>query len=122
MTRAPFSKAPRAQAAVPDRANVASPPETPQAAASAEAAQTWQGSSRLWVWGERLLLLVLVAAFAVKGFIPGWRQLNTDFPNYYLVATLLRAGYPMEKVGDWVWLQRQGDHFGIGHMVGFYPL
>lgn len=61
-------------------------------------------------------------AFVVKGFIPAWRQLNSDFPNYYLVARLYRAGYPMERVYDWVWLQRQADHQAIGHLVGFIPL
>ena len=64
-------------------------------------------------WAESLLLLVLVSAFAWKAFIPAWRSLNSDFPNYYLAARLYRQGYPIERVYDWVWFQRQKDHAGV---------
>jgi hypothetical protein len=73
-------------------------------------------------WAEHLLLLILVATFAVKGFTPAWRHLNSDFPNYYLIARLYRAGYPLERVYDWTWLQRQKDHQGIDQgLVSFIP-
>jgi hypothetical protein len=73
-------------------------------------------------WAERLLLLILIAAFAVKGLVPAWSHLNSDFPNYYLVARLYRAGYPLERVYDWTWLQRQKDHQGIDQgLVSFIP-
>ena len=52
---------------------------------------------------ERTLVCVLVALFVWRGLIPAWRSLNTDFPNYYLAAKLLRGGYPLERVYDWVW-------------------
>jgi hypothetical protein len=78
--------------------------------------------SQIWVWAEHLLLLVLIVAFAVKGIVPAWRHLNSDFPNYYLVARLYRAGYPLERVYDWTWLQRQKDHQGIDQgLVSFIP-
>jgi hypothetical protein len=71
---------------------------------------------------ERLLLIALVILFAVKGFIPAWQQLNSDFPNYYLIARLYRAGVPLERVYDWTWLQRQKDHEGIKQgLVSFIP-
>jgi len=54
-----------------------------------------------------------VLAFAWKAFIPAWRSLNSDFPNYYLAARLYRQGYPIERVYDWVWFQRQKDHAGV---------
>jgi hypothetical protein len=73
-------------------------------------------------WMQHLLLLILVGGFVVKGFIPGWKSLNSDFPNYYLVARLYRAGYPLERVYDWTWLQRQKDHQGIPQgLVSFIP-
>jgi hypothetical protein len=73
-------------------------------------------------WAEHLFLLILIAAFAVKGLVPAWRHLNSDFPNYYLVARLYRAGYPLERVYDWTWLQRQKDHQGIDRgLVSFVP-
>ena len=71
---------------------------------------------------ERLLLIALVILFAVKGFIPAWQQLNSDLPNYYLIARLYRAGAPLERVYDWTWLQRQKDHEGIKQgLVSFIP-
>ena len=74
------------------------------------------------LWAERLALLLLVVVFAVKGFVPAWRHLNSDFPNYYLVARLYQAGYPLERIYDWIWLQRQKDHQGIEQgLVSFIP-
>jgi hypothetical protein len=69
---------------------------------------------------ERLLLSFLVLLFAVRGFLPSWSHLGLDFPNYYLVARLYREGYPVERVYDWTWFQRQKDHVGIDRpLVGF---
>src|SRR5262249_36356655 len=77
---------------------------------------------RTRAWGERILLLALIAIFAAKGFAPAWRHLNSDFPNYYLVARLYRAGYPLERVYDWTWLQRQKDYQRIDQgLVSFIP-
>ncbi len=74
------------------------------------------------VWAERFVLLVLIAGFSVKAFLPAWRHLNSDFPNYYLIARLYHVGYPLERVYDWTWLQRQKDHEGIErNHVSFIP-
>jgi glycosyl transferase family 87/WD40 repeat protein len=74
-------------------------------------------------WIERTLVFVLAALFVRRGLIPAWRSLNTDFPNYYLAAKLFRGGYPLERVYDWVWFQRQKDHAGIDQpLVGYAPL
>src|SRR5215469_5735657 len=79
--------------------------------------------SRLLRWATPAALLLLLAAFAIKGFIPGWRHLNSNFPNYYLVARLYRAGYPLQRVYDWTWLQREKDHQGINQgLVSFMSL
>lgn len=73
-------------------------------------------------WAEALLLSFLVLLFGVKGFLPAWSHLDPDFPNYYLVAQLYREGYPVERVYDWMWFQRQKDHRGIERpLVGFIP-
>jgi len=66
--------------------------------------------------------LALVLVFVVTGFIPAWRHLNSDFPNYYLIARLYRKGYPLERVYEWSWLQRQKDREGIDQpLVSFIP-
>ena len=64
-------------------------------------------------WAERLLLAFLILFFTVSGFIPAWRHLNSDFSNYYLAARLYRAGYPLERVYEWTWFQRQKNYAGI---------
>jgi hypothetical protein len=77
-------------------------------------------SVRRW---ERILLSVLILSFVRWGFVPAWRHLNSDFPNYYMVARLYHQGYPLERVYEWVWLQRHADHAGIGQrLVSYIPL
>ncbi len=77
----------------------------------------WMGE-----WSERALLVMLILVFVVTGFIPAWRHLNSDFPNYFLIARLYREGYSLERVYEWTWLQRQKDHKGIDQpLVSFIP-
>jgi hypothetical protein len=69
------------------------------------------------------LCAILAALLLAKGILPGWRVLNTDFPNYYLVARLLREGYNLDRIYDWIWLQRIKDHWGLDQaLVGFAGL
>jgi Glycosyltransferase family 87/WD40-like Beta Propeller Repeat len=71
---------------------------------------------------EWLLLAALVAAFIVSAFLPAWRTMNTDFPNYYLAASLHRHGIPLDRAYDWRWFQRYKDHLEIDQsIVGFAP-
>jgi Glycosyltransferase family 87/WD40-like Beta Propeller Repeat len=75
------------------------------------------------VRSERAFLAILILLFVVKSFVPAWSHLNTDFPNYYLGARLYRAGYPVARVYEWQWFQRQKDHLGIDQrLAGFIPL
>ena len=65
-----------------------------------------QVARRGWNHGiESLLLVVLVIIFIWKGFRPSWSSLDTDFPNYYLVARSYSRGYPLKKLYDWTWTQ-----------------
>jgi hypothetical protein len=72
---------------------------------------------------EWTLLAVLFALFAERGFLPGWRTLiNSDFPNYYLAASLYQRGIPLDRVYDWIWFQRQEDYLSIQKsLVVFVP-
>lgn len=70
-----------------------------------------------WALAAFLLLLLFRG-----GFLRGWRTLNSDFPNDYLVASLYRHNIPLDRVYEWQWLQRQNDHFGIPQKeAGFAP-
>jgi hypothetical protein len=74
-------------------------------------------------WLEWGLLAVALALFVWRGFLPAWRHLLTDFPNYYLAGRLFREGVPLDRLYDWEWLQRQKDHLGLDQsLVGFVPL
>jgi len=69
---------------------------------------------------ESALLFALIVLFGVKGFVPAWRTLNTDFPNYYLAAALHHQRIPLDRAYEWTWYQRQKDRLNIDQpLVGF---
>jgi Glycosyltransferase family 87 len=71
---------------------------------------------------EWVLLLALLWLFVGRALVPGWRILNTDFPNYYLAAVLRHQRHLSDRTYDWIWFQRQKDHNGISQpLVGFVP-
>jgi len=80
------------------------------------------GHNRASFWIECLVLAGLVGVFLWRGFIPAWKSLNTDFPDYYLAARLYRQGYPLEQIYDWTWTQRQKDHAGIPRKIVTFTL
>jgi Glycosyltransferase family 87/WD40-like Beta Propeller Repeat len=88
-----------------------------------KATRTQMAPSDAWRrWSERVLFAFLLTLFFVRGFIPAWGHVDSDFANYYLAARLYREGYPVERVYEWTWFQRQKDHFGIDRpLVGFIP-
>jgi Glycosyltransferase family 87/WD40-like Beta Propeller Repeat len=76
----------------------------------------------LSVRAEYLLLTLLAGLFILRGFLPAWRSLNTDFRNYYIAARLYGEGSKVSRVYDFEWFQRQKDHQGIEQcLVGFVP-
>ena len=103
--------------------NESADPRRLSLAAWAESVGIARTLRRLAPAAEWALLALLAAYFAIKGLVVGWQSLNTDFPNYYLVAKLFRQGYPLDRVYDWTWIQRQKDHAGIDRpLVGYVPL
>jgi glycosyl transferase family 87/WD40 repeat protein len=74
---------------------------------------------------EWLVLLVIVGYVGFRTLPRAWNHLNTDFPNYYVAARLVREGYSTRHIYEWMWLQRQKDRMGIlpaeQPVVGFVP-
>jgi hypothetical protein len=71
---------------------------------------------------ESLILAGLLAAFVARSFLPAWRTLNSDFPNYYLAAALYHRHIPLDRIYEWTWFQRQNDHAGVQDgLVSFAP-
>ena len=80
-----------------------------------------------WVISQAIIeygLLILLAALLLwQGVIPGWKVLNSDFPNYYVAARLIRKHYVLDRIYEWIWFQRAADHFGAdGQLAGFLGL
>jgi hypothetical protein len=72
---------------------------------------------------EYLFLAFLLGLFLIRGFLPAWRSLNTDFRNYYIAARVYRESFSVSRVYDFEWFQRQKDHLGIEPcLVTFSPL
>src|SRR3984885_8738321 len=71
---------------------------------------------------ELVMLAGLLAVFVGLGFWPGWRTLNSEFPDYYLAAALYHRRIPLDRIYEWTWFQRQNDHLGLRDgLVSFAP-
>ena len=58
--------------------------------------------------GALLALLGLLGVLLLGYTLPrAWGTLNTDFPNYYLAARLVREGVDPSRAYEWIWLQRE---------------
>jgi hypothetical protein len=69
------------------------------------------------------LLALLTTQMGLRTLPKAWHTLNTDFPNYYLTASLVHEGYDTSRVYEWPWLQRQKDHRDIDQrLVGMVPI
>ena len=62
---------------------------------------------------ESIAITALGVFFIAKGLVPGWQSLHSDFGNYYTVARLLCEHYSLDRIYDWIWLQRVKDHWSI---------
>jgi hypothetical protein len=71
---------------------------------------------------EWVLLASLLATLVGHSLLPAWRNLNSEFPNYYLAAALYRERIPLDRIYEWTWFQRQNDHLGVRDgLVSFAP-
>lgn len=76
-----------------------------------------------FVWIERCLLLLAVLYLSLHTLPRAWKQLNTDFPNYYLTAKLVGEHTDMARAQEWVWLQRQKDLHAIPQtLIALVPI
>lgn len=71
-----------------------------------------------WIW--RVLALATLVIFLATAFRAGWVRAETDFPNYYTAAVLVREHKPLENYYDWTWFQRQMNYAGIERQLGAY--
>lgn len=59
----------------------------------------------------KLLLVVLSVGVLWKGILPGFNQINWDFPNYYIAAQLFSEGHDVALFYDNDWFLEQADKY-----------
>ena len=67
--------------------------------------------------GEWVVFALLVLHFCVRSAPRTWNELNNDFPDYFLTASLVHEHYDTSRVYEWIWLQRQKDHRDIDQRI-----
>jgi hypothetical protein len=78
--------------------------------------------AKLIVATEWFVLLAGMTYLCGRTLPRAWQHLNTDFPSYYVAARLLHERYNTDGLYEWIWIQRQKDHFAIDYpLVGFAP-
>ena len=66
---------------------------------------------------EWVLVALLTIHFGVRSMPKAWRTLNTDFPDYFVTASLLHEHFDTSRIYEWVWLERQKDHLGVDQRI-----
>ncbi len=71
---------------------------------------------------QTFVLLIPLALFAIiKGVIPAFTQIQTDFPNYYIAGAIARTGVGVERLYDDAWFQEQIKANGMDQQGKFSP-
>jgi hypothetical protein len=77
-----------------------------------------------WLYlAEWVALVLLTVQFAVRTLPDAWKTLNTDFPNYFVTASLVHAHADTSRIYEWVWIERQKDHLQLDQrIIGMVPI
>lgn len=70
----------------------------------------------VWLW---LALIPLTLFFLRLGVLPAWREMRSDFPNYYVSSRVLTAGEDPRLLYDDAWFQRRIEREGINQAGRF---
>ena len=68
----------------------------------------------------RVTAVVAFLLFLLVPFRAGWTRAETDFPNYYTAAVLVRQHQPLRAYYDWTWFARHMNYAGNGTQLGAY--
>lgn len=80
----------------------------------------WNGGGPARRAGRAAVLLLLAGLFFLAILRPAWRQIETDFPNYYTAALALRNRASLPELYDWTWFAREMNRAGFGLRIGAY--
>jgi hypothetical protein len=70
---------------------------------------------------QMLLLTGIVIFIFWKGIIPAFREIETDFPNYYTASRLVLEGQSLDSLYNDAWFQRRMAEYGISVAGKFSP-
>ncbi len=70
---------------------------------------------------EYLFLSFFIGLLIIKGIIPAWRSVHSDFANYYVSASLVADGVSLENLYDNEWFQNRINSYGIDTPGKFSP-
>jgi Glycosyltransferase family 87/WD40-like Beta Propeller Repeat len=74
-------------------------------------------------WTERIVLFLLLLYIGLHTLPRAWRSLITDFPNYYIAASLAHQGDDTSRMYEWRWIEREKDHRSIDvRVIGLAPI
>jgi len=70
----------------------------------------------------RFTFIVFSCTFIfIKGILPGWKTIFSDFPNYYVSAKMVAENKEVKKLYDNDWFQQQIENSGINVLGRFTP-
>jgi hypothetical protein len=97
------------------------PLETAEMATRVEVRDSRAGMEGIPLRSAKRVAAFLAFLIVLAGpFRTGWTHLETDFPNYYTAATLVRHGQPLRAYYDWTWFARQMNYAGVNRQLGAY--
>jgi Glycosyltransferase family 87/WD40-like Beta Propeller Repeat len=67
--------------------------------------------------GEWVLVALLAVHFGIRSLPRAWGTVNTDFPDYFVAASLVHEHYDTSRVYEWIWFERQKDHRDVDQRI-----
>ncbi len=55
------------------------------------------------------------------GIVPGWKNVESDFPNYYTASRIIIEGRDIDKLYDDQWFNSRIKEYGIEQQGKFSP-
>jgi hypothetical protein len=67
------------------------------------------------------LLVILSTLVVIRGLIPAFTRIDSDFPNYYTAARIVVDGRALNRLYDDDWFQEQIHSYGMDQQGKFSP-
>jgi len=69
-----------------------------------------------------IIVLIILSFYVIRfAFLPGWENINSDFPNYYTSSKLILEGEDLENIYNDFWFQQNIKKYGMNDKGKFSP-